>query len=73
VRKIMVLILIRFQDEMNHARLGYRIGYGAVIMARPRRVDTELVEEARTVVARAANVDELRCAQAVLLPFLLGV
>ena len=57
---------------MNHARLGYRIGYGAVIMARPRRVDTELVEEARTVVARAANVDELRCAQAVLLPFLLG-
>ena len=41
-------------------------------MARPRRVDSEWVEEARTVVARAANVDELRCAQAVLLPFLVG-
>jgi len=35
-------------------------------------VDAELVEEARTVVARAASVDELRCAQAVLLPALLG-
>ena len=41
-------------------------------MARPRRVDAELVAEARTVVARATSVDELRCAQAVLLPALLG-
>jgi transposase len=41
-------------------------------MARPRRVDAELVEEARTVVARAKSVGELRCAQAVLLPALLG-
>ena len=39
-------------------------------MARPRRIDLELVSKARAVVAQASNVSELRAAQAVLLPAL---
>ena len=41
-------------------------------MARPRRVDMELVTQAQVVVAQATDVDSLGCAQAVLLPALLG-
>ena len=41
-------------------------------MARPRRVDMELVTQAQVVAAQAADVDSLRCAQAVLLPAVLG-
>ena len=39
-------------------------------MARPRRIDKALVAKARQVVARATEVEELRAAQAVLLPAL---
>ena len=41
-------------------------------MARPRRVDMQLVTQAQGVVAKASNLEDLRCAQAVLLPALLG-
>jgi transposase len=41
-------------------------------MARPRLVDMRLVEHARMLAARASTADDLRCAQAVLLPALLG-
>lgn len=41
-------------------------------MARPRAVDKKLVAHARTLAARAQTADELRCAQAVLLPALLN-
>lgn len=41
-------------------------------MARPRSVDKRLVERARTWAACAQTADELRCAQAVLLPALLN-
>ena len=37
-------------------------------MARPRRIDNGLVARARKVVARATDVEQLRAAQAVLLP-----
>ena len=37
-------------------------------MARPRRIDKGLVARARRVVTRTTNVEELRAAQAVLLP-----
>lgn len=40
-------------------------------MPRPRRVDRRVVEHAKGLAARAQTVDELRCAQAVLLPALL--
>src|SRR5206468_9918714 len=39
-------------------------------MARPRRIDKALVAKARQVVARTTEVEELRAAQAVLLPAL---
>jgi transposase len=41
-------------------------------MARPRSVDSRLVEHARALASRAQTADELRCAQAVLLPALLS-
>lgn len=41
-------------------------------MARPRRVDMKWVAQAQAVVAKASDLEELRCAQAVLLPALLG-
>ena len=41
-------------------------------MARPRRIDLELVTQAQVVVAQASDVESLRCAQAVLLPAVLG-
>jgi hypothetical protein len=39
-------------------------------MARPRRIDPELVVEARAVVAQATDAKTLRAAQAVLMPAL---
>ena len=39
-------------------------------MARPRRIDKALVAKARQVVARTADLEQLRAAQAVLLPAL---
>ena len=41
-------------------------------MARPRLTDARLVEHAKRLAAKAQSVDDLRCAQAVLLPALLG-
>ena len=41
-------------------------------MARPRLVDAKLVEHARRLAVQAQSADDLRCAQAVLLPALLG-
>lgn len=41
-------------------------------MARPRRVDTELVAKAQELVLQANTLEDLRCAQAVLMPALLG-
>jgi transposase len=41
-------------------------------MTRPRSVDSRLVEHARALASRAQTADELRCAQAVLLPALLS-
>lgn len=41
-------------------------------MARPRRIDMELVAQAQAVIAKATDLEEFRCAQAVLLPALLG-
>lgn len=40
-------------------------------MARPRQVDMRIVEHAKGLAAQAQTADELRCAQAVLLPALL--
>ncbi len=40
-------------------------------MARPRVVDMRLVEHAKRLAAQATTTDDLRCAQAVLLPALL--
>lgn len=39
-------------------------------MARPRRIDAELVSEAQQLASQAQNIQELRMAQAVLLPAL---
>lgn len=41
-------------------------------MARPRSLDAMVVECARLLAARAQSVEDLRCAQAVLLPAVLG-
>ena len=41
-------------------------------MARPRRVDMELVAQAQAAAIEAVDLQALRCAQAVLLPALLG-
>ena len=41
-------------------------------MARPRRLDMELVMQAQVVAAQTCNVESLRCAQAALLPAVLG-
>ena len=41
-------------------------------MARPRLVDRTVVEYAKGLAARAQTIEELRCAQAVLLPALLS-
>src|SRR5450631_3659207 len=41
-------------------------------MARPRLLDAKLVEDAKRLAAKALSVDDLRCAQAVLLPAMLG-
>ena len=41
-------------------------------MARPRRVDMELVAQAQAAAIEASDLEALRCAQAVLLPALLG-
>jgi transposase len=41
-------------------------------MARPRRIDEELVKKARDAVADPGNMTELRSAQAVLLPAIMG-
>jgi len=38
------------------------------VMARPRRTDARLVKKAEAVIRAARTVEELRCAQAVLLP-----
>ena len=45
---------------------------GEMLMARPRRIDLELVTQAQIVATQASDVESLRCAQAVLLPALLG-
>jgi transposase len=39
-------------------------------MARPRRIDLDLVAKAQVMISRAANAKELRAAQAILLPAL---
>ena len=41
-------------------------------MSRPRLVDQRVVEHAKGLAARAQSIDDLRCAQAVLLPALLN-
>ncbi len=41
-------------------------------MARPRSSEARLVEHANRLAAQAHTVEDLRCAQAVLLPALLG-
>ena len=41
-------------------------------MARPRQLDVRLVEHAKRLATQAASAEDLRCAQAVLLPALLG-
>ena len=41
-------------------------------MARPRRIDTKLVARAQAVVAESRDRDELRAAQSILLPALMG-
>jgi len=55
------LIPHRFPDETKYAQWG---------MARPRRIDPELVVKARAAVAQAADATSLRAAQAVLMPAL---
>ena len=41
-------------------------------MSRPRRIDQELVRKAQSIVTQTADLQELRAAQAVLLPALCG-
>lgn len=41
-------------------------------MARPRKIDEELVKQAQHTVSNTKDARELRCAQAVLLPSLMG-
>jgi len=41
-------------------------------MARPRRTDAELVQKARAALRQAQTVEQIRCAQAILLPALSG-
>ena len=41
-------------------------------MARPRRIDKKLVARAKAVITKTTDLEEFRCAQAVLLPALLG-
>ena len=41
-------------------------------MARPRLIDMELVAQAQALAIEAKSLDDLRCAQAVLLPAMLG-
>ena len=41
-------------------------------MARPRLLDPRVVEHAKRLAAKAKSVEDLRCAQAVLLPAVLG-
>lgn len=41
-------------------------------MSRPRRLDPIAIKRARAAVAHAQNAEELRCAQAILLPALAG-
>jgi transposase len=41
-------------------------------MARPRLLDAKLVEHAKWLASQAQSVEDLRCAQAVLLPAMLG-
>lgn len=45
---------------------------GAMSMARPRRVERTLVAHAQAAASEASDLEALRCAQAVLLPALLG-
>jgi len=54
------LILFRFQDETNCAMFGS--------MARPRKIDSELVKKAQELAAQTNDIQELRMAQAILLP-----
>ena len=67
-----VIILDSFQDESNCGKLRDRITLGINLMARPRRIDLELVTQAQLVATHARDVESLRCAQAVLLPALFG-
>ena len=41
-------------------------------MARPRRIDMKVVSQAQKAVAQASSLEELRAAQAVLLPAIMG-
>ena len=41
-------------------------------MARPRRIDKKLVARAKAVITTTTDLEEFRCAQAVLLPALFG-
>ena len=41
-------------------------------MARPRKIDEELVRQAQFAVSNTKDAREFRCAQAVLLPSLMG-
>lgn len=43
-----------------------------MVMPRSRKIDHELVQKAQTVIAKATDLQEMRAAQAVLLPALLG-
>ena len=54
------------------ANSGDQYFVGALFMARPIRVDFELAIQAQFVAAQADDVESLRCAQAVLLPAVLG-
>jgi len=54
------------------AYFGDQISLGVMFMARPRRVDIELVAQAQVEAIEASDVESLRCALAVLLPALLG-
>lgn len=44
----------------------------AMSMARPRHIDKKLVAQAKAVITKTTDLEEFRCAQAVLLPALLG-
>lgn len=58
--------------SLTMAHFGDQMIPGVKLMARPRRIDMELVTQAQVVAADANDVESLRCAQAVLLPALLG-